>query len=186
MEYFRDLVPTPLPVPDPLGRASVQLSPGDILYSATRAFRLVFQTDGNLVLYVIDDSTLPVDIAAGEYPRAIWATGTNGMGASACVMQPDGNLVLYTEAVGTAGPGPGSSNNVILGSACTFLVGLSVTVDVTEDMVCESVAAAPGTPVWASDTNGHAGAFLRCQDDGNLVIIGPDGVPVASSNVYAG
>ena len=83
MEYFRDLV------------APAQLNPGDILFSATRAFQLIFQTDGNLVLYVIDDSTLPQDITQGKYTKALWSTATNGKGVVRCDMQADGNLVLY-------------------------------------------------------------------------------------------
>jgi pseudomonalisin len=186
MEYFRDLVATPLPNPDPYHRASKQLNPGDILYSATRAFRLVFQTDGNLVLYAIDDSTLPVDITKGKYTKALWATGTNGMGVGKCAMQTDGNLVLYTGDIPAPASGLGSNSNYILYSNGKPLKGLSVTIDVTQDIVCQSVAAQPGTAVWASGTNGHPGAFLRCQDDGNVVIIGSNGVPISWANVYAG
>jgi hypothetical protein len=95
MEYLRDLPGTP---PTTLG-------PGDILFSATRNFRLVFQADGNLVLYTIDDTslpapldpaTLPTAISQARYSRVIWASYTNGSGAAACVMQDDGNLVLYS------------------------------------------------------------------------------------------
>jgi hypothetical protein len=95
MDYFRDFVAYPLSQPDPYDRASEQLNPGDILFSATRAFQLIFQTDGNLVLYVVDDSTLPVDITQAQYTKPLWATGTNGKGAVRCNMQTDGNLVLY-------------------------------------------------------------------------------------------
>jgi hypothetical protein len=55
MIYFSDFVASSanLPVPDPLRRAQNQLNPGDILFSATSNFQLIFQTDGNLVLYCI-------------------------------------------------------------------------------------------------------------------------------------
>jgi hypothetical protein len=96
VEFFRDLLAIPPPEPDPYDRASGHLTQGDVLFSATRAFKLIFQTDGNLVLYAIDDATLPADITQGSYSKVIWATGTNGTGATACVMQTDGNLVLYT------------------------------------------------------------------------------------------
>jgi hypothetical protein len=96
MQYFRDFLATAPPEPDAYDRAVGRLMQGDVLFSATRAFELIFQTDGNLVLYAIDDATLPADTTQGSYSRAIWATGTNGMGATACVMQTDGNLVLYT------------------------------------------------------------------------------------------
>jgi hypothetical protein len=57
-EYFRDLVSGGLPSPDPYHRAPGRLYVNDILFSATRNFKLTLQPDGNLVLYVIDDSTL--------------------------------------------------------------------------------------------------------------------------------
>ena len=52
MIYFTYFVASSanLPNPDPLRRAQNQLNQGDILFSATRAFQLIFQTDGNLVL----------------------------------------------------------------------------------------------------------------------------------------
>ena len=45
-------------------------------------YTLIMQGDGNLVIY---DNT----------GHAVWATGTDGSGATVCVMQGDGNLVLY-------------------------------------------------------------------------------------------
>jgi hypothetical protein len=52
------------------------------LYSDDQVFRLVFQDDGNLVVY-------------DNQNRALWASGTNGQAASQCIMQTDGNLVIY-------------------------------------------------------------------------------------------
>ncbi|MBD2330103.1 hypothetical protein [Alkalinema sp. FACHB-956] len=49
---------------------------------ACNGFRLVFQADGNLVVYN----------TAG---RPLWATGTNGTGANILAVQSDGNVVLY-------------------------------------------------------------------------------------------
>jgi pseudomonalisin len=168
------------------------------LFSATRSFKLIFQADGNLVLYVIDDASLPVDITQGQYSRAVWATGTNGMGAVRCVMQADGNLVLYTGTIKAPplptvppsqarppGNGLGSNSNYFMGGSKPLL-GFEVNIIVEEEIKPVSVAAEPGTAVWASGTDGHPGAFLRCQDDGNLVIIGPNGAVIASSNTYAG
>lgn len=83
--YFRDL-PSP-----------ARLNPGDSLYSATRAFRLYFQDDGNLVLYAIDDTNLPQDIKQAQYERPIFATGTDGMGATHCELLEDGDLVVYDD-----------------------------------------------------------------------------------------
>ncbi len=59
---------------------------GDTLKSQNGQYRLVLQSDGNLVLY--------------NRHRAIWSTGTLGKHAKKLMMQSDGNLVLY----GTGGP----------------------------------------------------------------------------------
>jgi hypothetical protein len=58
------------------------LLPGQQLVAASCYWRLVFQYDGNLVLYHANGT-------------ARWATGTNGSGAAYAMMQADGNLVLY-------------------------------------------------------------------------------------------
>jgi len=102
MIYFEDFVSSSanLPNPDPLQRAQNQLNPGDILFSATSAFQLILQTDGNLVLYGIDDASLPgnLTLTNAKYTKVIWASGTNGKGAVRCNMQTDGNLVLYNNS----------------------------------------------------------------------------------------
>jgi len=54
---------------------------GDGLVSHSGQYRLIFQGDGNLVLY--------------KGGQALWASRTNGSGASRVVLQGDGNLVLY-------------------------------------------------------------------------------------------
>ncbi|MEZ5402026.1 MAG: M12 family metallopeptidase [Bryobacteraceae bacterium] len=97
------------------------LMPGESLYSPSRAFRLIYQIDGNLVIYyVADGAVLPVwtsrtfNRPAGRvimqrdgnfviYPStgaAHWATGTNSMEnqGSVLVMQDDNNLVIYNQA----------------------------------------------------------------------------------------
>lgn len=61
----------------PIGR----MHPGQSIDTADRRFRLVLQSDGNLVLYSPN--------------RATWATGTYGKSVSFLAMQSDGNLVLY-------------------------------------------------------------------------------------------
>ncbi len=56
---------------------------GAQLASADGRFRLIFQADGNLVLY-------------GPGHQAMWASGTNGhLNAYDAIMQADGNLVIY-------------------------------------------------------------------------------------------
>jgi hypothetical protein len=58
------------------------LNKGDRLISHNKQYRLIFQGDGNLVLYK----------SGGQ---ALWSTRTNGSGASRLILQGDGNLVLY-------------------------------------------------------------------------------------------
>jgi hypothetical protein len=85
--------PSP-PPPSPSTLASGQtLQPGDRLESPNRAYRLVMQGDGNLVLY--------------QGSSALWSTATSTAGSRA-VMQGDGNLVVYSGSTakwssGTAG-----------------------------------------------------------------------------------
>lgn len=59
-----------------------RLYKGQAIETANRKYRLILQTDGNLVLY--DNNN-----------RALWASWTDGKKASFLAMQPDGNLVLY-------------------------------------------------------------------------------------------
>ncbi|MBB5803186.1 YVTN family beta-propeller protein [Saccharothrix ecbatanensis] len=61
------------------------LAVGQYRTSRDGRFRLIMQSDGNLVLYA----------ATGE---ALWHTRTNGSGATRAVLQHDGNFVLYTPA----------------------------------------------------------------------------------------
>ncbi|WP_081259214.1 protease pro-enzyme activation domain-containing protein [Burkholderia territorii] len=59
------------------------LSPGQILYSASRNHELVMQYDGNLVLYNVANGT------------AIWNSGTSGNPGAYAAFQLDGNFVVY-------------------------------------------------------------------------------------------
>jgi hypothetical protein len=59
-----------------------RLYKGQAIETANRKYRLILQTDGNLVLY--DNNN-----------RALWASWTDGKKVSFLAMQPDGNLVLY-------------------------------------------------------------------------------------------
>jgi hypothetical protein len=140
MQSFRDLVPPSarLPNPDPFHRAQGQLNLGDILFSGTRAFQLIMQTDGNLVLYGIDDSSLPADITKGTYTGVIWASGTNGLGGNSCKMQDDGNLVIY------------DGSKAIWESATNGNSGAFLRCQDDGNLV---VYANGGAALWASNTN---------------------------------
>jgi hypothetical protein len=62
------------------------LAPNQSITSLNGRYVFIYQTDGNLVLYK-------------RYPngsqKALWASGTNGKGGNRCIMQSDGNLVIY-------------------------------------------------------------------------------------------
>lgn len=64
--------------------AGHQFFANDFLLSANKRFKMIFQADGNLVIYDLGDSN-----------RAIWASNTMNSGAFTAVMQADGNFVLY-------------------------------------------------------------------------------------------
>jgi hypothetical protein len=123
-------VPIPVPLPPPPAGPGV-LRPGDRirvdvpLVSQDGRFRLLYQQDGNLVLY------------GPTGPR--WASNTRGSSVGSCDLQGDGNFVLYDAAVrprwatGTNGK-PGAwlllqnDGNLVLYRA--------------------------GVPIWATGTNG--------------------------------
>ncbi|CAF1141911.1 unnamed protein product [Rotaria sordida] len=63
-----------------------QLEQDEALTSPNGAYRLVLQTDGNLVLYV-SDNTVPAN--------SLWTTGSFRKGPHRFEVQPDGNLVIY-------------------------------------------------------------------------------------------
>jgi predicted acylesterase/phospholipase RssA len=108
-----------------------RMFPGQALASPEGRFRLIYQTDGNFVLY--DDSSSP--------SRALWATGTDGQSLGVVVMQRDGNLVMYSDDVqalwasGTNGENDArlrvqSDGNVVLyiGDRTVWQTGTSVSV----------------------------------------------------------
>lgn len=59
------------------------LAPGEEVWSCLGCARLVFQADGNLVVYTKTGSV-------------VWSSGTAGNGATRACMQADGRFVLYT------------------------------------------------------------------------------------------
>lgn len=59
------------------------LAAGQSIVSADGRFRFTYQTDGNLVLYRTSNG------------QPLWSSTTFGTPPGACIMQPDGNLVVY-------------------------------------------------------------------------------------------
>ncbi|MBI4886716.1 MAG: matrixin family metalloprotease, partial [Acidobacteria bacterium] len=116
-------------------QADARLLPGQSLTSGNSRFRLLYQADGNLVLYDDVARTTPWSSNTGGTSAgytllqgdgnlvvydgqgvARWATGTPGSPNSRLVVQNDGNVVLYRSdgqpawATGTSSttPAPGS------------------------------------------------------------------------------
>lgn len=77
-------VPPGRPLPHATLRSGERLFPGQQVSSPSGSARLLYQLDGNLVIY--------------SDRGAIWHTGTEGAGLGMVAMQGDGNLVLYTAA----------------------------------------------------------------------------------------
>jgi serralysin len=97
------------------------------LYADSGGARLHFQPDGNLVLYC--------NRPDGWIPR--WATNTWGQSVDKCIMQSDGNLVLYNEAV------------PVWSSGTWIYPGSRLVMQSDENLVIYHENA----PVWASDTS---------------------------------
>ena len=122
-----DPAPSPGEAADSLGPNQV-LYPGESITSGDGRFSLMYQGDGNLVLYRFDGAPL-------------WHSRTNGTSAGRVVMQSDGNLVVYNGsggavwASGTAGYG----NSYLLMQNDGNLV----------------IYTSAGAPVWASGTSGY-------------------------------
>lgn len=60
---------------------AVEILPGS-RWKPLDGFRMVFQGDGNLVIY-------------DSHQQAVWASGTHGKNVARMIMQDDGNLVMY-------------------------------------------------------------------------------------------
>jgi hypothetical protein len=75
-------------VPDKLSiiKTNTSLVRNQRYYSDNKRYALVFQKDGNLVLY---------KFSAPEKYSPIWNTSTQGNFIVSCIFQADGNLVLY-------------------------------------------------------------------------------------------
>ncbi len=102
------------------------LHAGDYLESSDGRFRLIYQYDGNLVLY--DTAGVP-----------LWASGTDGTSTGAVAMQTDGNLVMYD-----AGSGPVWTSEGSYGHPGAYLV-----LQMDGNLV---IYDTDGTPLWATNT----------------------------------
>lgn len=102
------------------------LFPGQALYTADRHYRLVAQTDGNIVLYTPN--------------RAIWASNTYLRHYDRIVVQGDGNIVAYN-----------GDNYPIWSSKTNGSAGNNFVLQGDGNLVLYS----PSRPVWATNTSGQ-------------------------------
>ena len=105
------------------------LGADQFLTSSSGRYTFVYQGDANLVLYK-------------NYPlqprKALWASGTAGKPVNTCIMQADGNLVIY------------DPNGKALWSSGTWQdPGSTVIVQDDGNVV---IYRPDGTPVWATNT----------------------------------
>ncbi|MFE9454571.1 hypothetical protein [Streptomyces sp. NPDC006739] len=160
---------TPAPAAGSFMYPGQQLASGHSLSSSTMT--LTMQSDGNLV------ARLNTGSGSGQ---VVWSTGTSGNPGAYAVMQPDGNLVLYTSTGGTGKGGALWSTHtygqpdayatvqddgsiVVYGKASTYALWSSGT-------YARSQTAYSGTslkPGWWTQ-----GTYTRLlmQTDGNLVM----------------
>jgi hypothetical protein len=104
--------------------AGGKLQPGEKIQSSDGRFSLVYQTDGNLVIY-------------GPGSRALWASNTWGRPVGHAVMQDDGNFVIY---------GP---DNDFVWNTGTLDAGSRLVMQNDGNLV---IYRADGVAVWASNT----------------------------------
>ena len=169
--------PAPLPLPSSLTPGQ-SLSMGQTLLAPNGAYRLVFQTDGNLVEYTSSN-------------HAVWASGTSGRGGAFVVFQTDGNVVIYNaanQAVWASGSTSSHPASLSIGSDGTL-----VATNTSGQWIWSDLYGAQGDPFWgafvgssvmrigdrftpgAMLTSPNGDFVLEMQSDGNLVLYGPHG-----------
>lgn len=104
--------------------SGARLFSGESIWAPNGEFQLSCQRDGNLVL--------------SRHGSPIWSSGTDGRGVRECVMQTDGNLVLY-----------GHSHDPVWASNTYGNPGAFLAVQDDGNVVIYR----PVVPVWATGTN---------------------------------
>ena len=156
--------------------ANQGLIPGQSIKSLDGRFTLIFQTDGNLVLYAPGGQALWASNTAGHvvweaimqgdgnlvvydpHARPLWATGTNGHAGAWLIVQNDGNLVIY------------DTNNKPLWASNTVVPGQPAA-PTAADRLTANQGLIPGQSIKSLD-----GRFtLIFHTDGNLVLYAPGG-----------
>jgi hypothetical protein len=152
--------------------------------SADGRFRLILQSDGNLVLYAngriplwasntdghpeVFDAVMQSDGNLVIYDvngRPLWASNTNGRPGAHLIAQNDGNLVIY------------GANNTPLWASNTVVPAQPAAPTRTDRLLANQ-----GLTVGQSIISGDGRFRLILQTDGNLVLYTQAGVPMWASN----
>jgi hypothetical protein len=104
------------------------LTPGQFLESSNGQFQVIYQTDGNFVVYRTRDK------------QPLWSSNTNGKPAWRCYMQGDGNLAVYQ----SQGQSVWASNTDGKGN-CKLII---------QDDGNLVIYTSGHIPVWSTGTNG--------------------------------
>jgi hypothetical protein len=180
--------------------ANQSLAPGQFLQSQNGSFQLVYQADGNLVVYRIangqpiweskseiappgvaimqSDGNFVLCKAAGADPY--WATGTNRPG-SLLKLVDDGTVVVNDDTGDTVWSSgrlyPGQlqvGGSLRPGETLSSPTG-EYTLVYQNDGNLVLYRSADGFAVWDTKTTGKATGFVLMQWDGNFVVYGPGG-----------
>lgn len=177
------------PAPCGVLSATMQLNQGQSLSSCSGQYKLILQTDGNVVVYaggmplwsplintgVVLAMQADGNLVAYSSSQAVWNSGTYGHPGAFTKMQDDGNLVVY----GTDGTPLWNSHTNGLNHACTVFAAGSVLLPGERYQTCDAqfqVTIAGGNLIEYGP-NGYARALtntgtvakLIMQYDGNLV-----------------
>ncbi|NOT75061.1 MAG: DUF4476 domain-containing protein [Cyclobacteriaceae bacterium] len=137
---------------------------GSVLTSPNGKFFLVFQDDRNLVLYKRD----------GGADKPLWATATNGK-VNKCVMQADGNLVLYSGPVAVWSSNTYGNPNAMLvvqddGNMVIYAGTKAIWATNTAEAPADRICCGQEFPMGSVLNSANGKYFLVFQDDRNLVL----------------
>jgi hypothetical protein len=183
--------------------ANGTLASGQYLLSPDGHFRVLLQSNGNLVESILGGRAL---WSTGTYKSAgaravmqvngslviydptntaVWSSNSPTVGCPRLVLQNDGNLVLYGD---TAAPWSAQSRlNKMLGGD-VLKSGWSLYSESPEQyrltMLADGNLAlfdGSGNELWSAKTWSHAGAYASMQTDGNLVVYDKTGHAIWST-----
>jgi hypothetical protein len=136
-------------------KANTTFLRGKKYYSPDKSVYLVFQSDGNLVLY---------KLITPKYLKALWDTATFNSSARCAVFQADGNLVVYN-----------TSGNAVWDS---FTAAKNRDKSWTDNFPPYGIDS-------KSYNNQSGTPFLAVQDDNNLVVYDGNSKPLWDSGTSA-